>query len=50
MSKLSLENFLSQGAKNFVGEPFGVSLTSSFVKAYASEGYVTIFRLKFIDS
>ena len=29
--------------KNFVGEPFSVSLISSIEKFYASEGYVTIF-------
>ena len=34
-------------AKNFVGEPFSVSLISGIEKFYASEGYVTIFRRKF---
>ena len=29
--------------KNFVGEPFSVSLISGIGKFYASEGYVTIF-------
>ena len=29
--------------KNFVGEPFSVSLNSGIEKFYASEGYVTIF-------
>ena len=29
--------------KNFVGEPFSVSLTSGIEKLYASAGYVTIF-------
>ena len=30
--------------KNFVGEPFSVSLFSGVEKIRASEGYVTIFR------
>ena len=30
--------------KNFVGEPFSVSLISGVEKIRASEGYVTIFR------
>ena len=29
--------------KNFVGEPFSVSLILGIKKFYASEGYVTIF-------
>ena len=29
--------------KNFLGEPFSVSLISGIEKFYASEGYVTIF-------
>ena len=33
--------------KNFVGEPFSVSLISGIEKLYTSEGYVTIFRRKF---
>ena len=33
--------------KNFVGEPFSVSLVSGIEKFYASEGYVTIFCRKF---
>ena len=36
--------------KNFVGEPFSVSLISVTEKFYASEGYVTIFRRKFFVS
>ena len=36
--------------KNFVGEPFSVSLISGIEKFYASEGYVTIFRRKFFVS
>ena len=29
--------------KNFVGQPFSVSLISGIEKFYASEGFVTIF-------
>ena len=36
--------------KNFVGEPLSPSLMSGIEKNYASEGYVTIFRRKFIVS
>ena len=36
--------------KNFVAEPFSVSLISGTEKSYASEGYVTIFRRKFFVS
>ena len=36
--------------KNFVGEPFSVSLISGIEKFYASEGYVTIFGRKFFVS
>ena len=36
--------------KNFVGEPFSVSLISGIEKFYASEGYVTISRGKFFVS
>ena len=32
--------------KNFVGEPFNVSLVSGIEKFYASEAYVTIFLRK----
>ena len=35
--------------KNFVGEPFSVSLISGIKKFYASEGYVKIFRRKFLS-
>ena len=40
-------NFPSKGSclrvmKNFLGQPFSVSLTSGIEKFYASEGYVTI--------
>ena len=33
--------------KNFVGEPFSVSLISGIEQFYASEGYVTIFCRNF---
>ena len=36
--------------KNFVGEPFSVSLISGIEKIYVSEGYVTIFRRNFFVS
>ena len=36
--------------KNFVGDPFGVSLIWGIENFYASEGYVTIFRRKFFVS
>ena len=32
--------------KNFIDEPFSLSLNSGIEKLYASEGYITIFRLK----
>ena len=35
--------------KNFVGEPFIVSLFSVIEKSYASEGYVTIFCRFFLS-
>ena len=35
--------------KNFVGEPFKVSLFLVIDKFYASEGCVTIFRKKFLS-
>ena len=36
--------------KNFVGEPFNVSLVSGSEEPYASEGYVTIFCRRFFVS
>ena len=36
-------------AKNFVGQPFSVSLISGIGKFYASEGYVTVFCRKFLS-
>ena len=36
-------------AKNFVGEPFSVSLILGIEKFYASEGYVTIFCRNFLS-
>ena len=35
--------------KNFLGQPFRVSLISGIVKFYASEGYVTIFCRNFLS-
>ena len=35
--------------KNFIEEPFSVSLISGVEKLCASEGYVTIFRRKFVS-
>ena len=35
--------------KNFVGQPFRVSLISDIEKFYASEGYVTIFCRNFLS-
>ena len=36
--------------KNFVEEPFSLSLISGIEKIHGSEGYVTIVRLKFFVS
>ena len=49
-----VSNFLSKifcltKPKNFVGEPFSVSLISGIEKFYASEGYVTIFCRNFLS-
>ena len=44
------KNFCPKVMKKVVGDPFSVSLTFGIEKTYASEGYVTIFHLKFIDS
>ena len=35
--------------KNFVGEPFSVSIISGIEKFYASEGYVTVFCRNFLS-
>ena len=45
-----LKIFCLKVPKNFVGEPFSLSLNSSNEKIYASEGYVTIFRRNFFVS
>ena len=42
--------FVSQCRKKFVGGPFRESLISDIEKCYASEGYFTIFRRKYIVS
>ena len=49
VSKVSVENFLSQSAEKFVGETFSLSLFSGIENFYASEGYVTIFRQSFLS-
>ena len=50
MSRFSVEIFCLTVPKNFVGEPFSVSLISGIEKFYGSEGYVRIFRRKFFVS
>ena len=40
---ISFKTFCLTVPKNFVGEPFRVSLISGIEKFHASEGYVTIF-------
>ena len=42
--------FCHKVPKNFVGEPFCLSLISGIEKIYISEDYVTIFRRKFFVS
>ena len=44
------ENFCLTVPKNFVGEPFSVSLISGIEKFFASEGYVTNFHPKLFVS
>ena len=48
VSRFSFEIFLSHSSEKFVGEPFRVSLISGIKKFYYSEGYITIFRRKFL--
>ena len=43
------EYFCLTVPKNFVGEPFSVSLISGIEKFYASESYVTIFCRNFLS-
>ena len=43
------KNFCLTEPKNFVQEPFSVSLVSAIEKVYASAGYVTIFRRVFFS-
>ena len=47
--KFLSKNFCLTVPKNFVGEPFSVSLISGIEKFYASEGYVTIFCRNFLS-
>ena len=42
--------FFITAPKNFIDEPFSVSLISGIEKLYASEGHVTIFPRKFFVS
>ena len=44
-----LKIFCPEAQKNFVGEPFSLSLNSSIENFYASEGYVTIFCRSFLS-
>ena len=44
-----LKIFCLKVPKKFVGEPFSLSLNSSFEKNYASEGYVTICCRNFLS-
>ena len=46
---LTLKIFCPKVQKNFVGEPFSLSLNSSIENFYASEGYVTIFCRNFLS-
>ena len=50
MLRFSVENFCLTASKNFVDEPFRVSLISGIAKFYASESYDTIFRRFFFLS
>ena len=44
LSIFSVEYFCLKVPKNFVVEPFSLSLVSGIEKIYASEGYATSFR------
>ena len=44
MSPFSVEKFCLTVSRNFVGEPFSVSLIPGIEKVFASYGYVTFFR------
>ena len=48
--KFSSKSFCLKVPKNFLREPFNLSLISGTEKINASEGYVTIFRQKFFVS
>ena len=45
--KICGEKFCLTELKNFVGEPFSVTLIPGIEKIYSSEGYVTVFRGNF---
>ena len=47
--KFPSKTFCLTVAKNFVGEPFSVSLILGIEKFYASEDYVTIFCRNFLS-
>ena len=49
VSRFAVEFFCLTVAKNFVGQPFSVSLISGMEKFYASEGFVTIFCRNFLS-
>ena len=49
VSRFPSKKFCLTVPKNFVGEPFSVSLISGIEKFYASEGYVTIFCRNFLS-
>ena len=49
-SGFSVQFFFITVPKNFIDEPFSVSLISGIEKLYASEGHVTIFPRKFFVS
>ena len=49
VSQISVGNFCLTVPKKFVGEPFTLSLASGTKIIYASEGYVTIIRRKFLS-
>ena len=47
--KFPSKNFCLKWPKQFVGEPFTLSLVSGIEIVYASEGYVTVFRGIFLS-
>ena len=49
VSQFSVGNFCLTVPKKVLGEPFSLSLASGTKIIYASEGYVTIIRRKFLS-